>query len=255
MGLIKNKHSVDENLAKLRSLVEPFEEHYDLLIPRQRRKYEELKETAIFLILYSHDWDIVFDREEPDFILKNGNKYIGLEHTRIIDYSFKSTEGRIEDLFIRAQSILAKRKSVINRLMNIDIKSDFIPKKKNTDEYIRNICEVIENYLAKNILIESNIIENIRSMPHSHTSIYPNFGAWIETPVSYSLIIDKILEKEKLVPKYMANTGYKQWLLLVLGHGGQSSFSLREYIDQKISSPFDKIFILDLTLIKLFQIK
>lgn len=55
MKKIRNPYSQDKNSLKLEKLLYPFINNYDLSVPRRKREFDALNETAIFLIQYSHD--------------------------------------------------------------------------------------------------------------------------------------------------------------------------------------------------------
>lgn len=109
--------------------------------------------------------------------------------------------------------------------------------------------------MLEDVLLESDIIEKISPQKtNSVLSFHPNFGAWWEKPLTDKLINDKIAKKEANFERYKFNTGLGQWLLIVI-HGQQSSYALRDDYKLTFESNFEKIFVLDIAQIVVFQIK
>ena len=92
-------------------------------------------------------------------------------------------------------------------------------------------------------------------MPHSRISISGNLGSWWQKNLTIETLTKAIQKKEKLISKYKENIDKKQWLLIVIGSNGDSSFLIDRNIEYKVESKFDKVFILEDFNNRLFEIK
>lgn len=255
MKKIGQLYGSPENLEKFRLMTEPYFANFDLSKPREKRRSQELIDTAQFLITYSNDWNILAKLEEPDFVIGDGDTSIGLEHSAILNEELIRKTGSINDLFVHAQNKLRELYVDLNFFANVYILNSYNPNKKDIQGDIEEICVVIMKYVIDGTLIESKIIERISIMSHDRISLSPNNGAWWQKPITSDQVIMAISIKEKLIQKYIANTNLPQWLLLVIGHSGDYSFSVFGDLQIDTNSSFDKIFLFDLSSLILFEIK
>ena len=80
-------------------------------------------------------------------------------------------------------------------------------------------------------------------MKHSQKNVNVNFGAYMQQHITKDLILEYIAKKEKKCSSYRQNTELPQWLVLVIGGTGQSSFEVNDLFSIEIISDFDKIFL------------
>ena len=92
-------------------------------------------------------------------------------------------------------------------------------------------------------------------MKHSQFSLQPNMGAWWQRNINADLLRGAIEKKERKINNYIINTRLPQWLLIVIGGIGESSFNYEEDFDFKIESRFDKVFLLEDINNQLYEIK
>jgi len=95
-------------------------------------------------------------------------------------------------------------------------------------------------------------------MPHTRLDFACNLGAWWQRYLDSETLIEAIKKKEKKIIKYAKNSGTeKQWLLIVIGSVGASSYELNSmYIpNKKIETRFSKIFLLEDFAANLYEVK
>ena len=90
---------------------------------------------------------------------------------------------------------------------------------------------------------------------HSEKSLGVNLGAWWVKDVTKELITKAVRKKELKISAYKENTGKTQWLLIVIGSTGESSYNLYNPFEINLKTVFDKVFILEDFNNKLFEIK
>lgn len=256
MRIIENNKSIKENK---RNLGEIIDFHLEPLLLDRRKNYQKILElchVGKFLMLLNNDYKIFKVSEKPDFILNNSNELVGLEHQILVDDKSKEREGFFRNIFELAELKLKEDKSLPNFLANCYIMPYANFKLKDKEELVAKIVNVVKKYVLTDILDENPIIERIWKMPHSGINISENLGGWWQKDLSNENLINAIKKKEKLISKYKNNAGEKQWLLIVIGSNGESSFLIDRNIEYKVESEFDKIFLLeDFNNNNLFEIK
>ncbi|WP_373060481.1 hypothetical protein [Zunongwangia sp. H14] len=244
MKILDNNKSFSENLKYLGELINPFLE--DLLTDRikYQQKILELCHTGKFLMLLNQDVEILELREQPDFLLNQKNRKIGLEHEVILNQSSKNKEGFFEELFLKAEQEIINENQLPNFLANCYLKPYLSFQTNQKRELIDIIKEVVENYIEKKILIENPIIEEIWEMPHTQISINVNFGFHWQKDLNEEILKSAILKKEDKIEKYKENLDTEHWLLMVIASGNDSSYILN-FKDFDYKSKFDRVFLLE----------
>jgi hypothetical protein len=222
---------------------------------KNQQKILELCHVAKFLSFFESKYTIDKINEMPDFILNSSLKKIGLELQVLVDNKTIEREGFFRNLFIQAESLLKEDSDVDNFLANIHIKPNANVKINEKQDMIKKLVSIIKQYLKTGILIENEVIERIRTMPHSQISLCPNFGGWIQKYVSEDLLIKLIQKKERLIDNYINNTGLNQWLLIIIGSTGESSYELNNNFEINIDSRFEKIYLMEDFNSRLYEIK
>ncbi|WP_283637328.1 hypothetical protein [Aquaticitalea lipolytica] len=255
MRKIENNKLVPENKKTLGELIDS---HLEPLLTDRRKNQQKILEichVGKFLMFFENGFEISKVSEKPDFILNNGAEIVGLEHQIVVDNKSKEREGFFKNIFDLAELELQKDNCLPNFLANCYIKPYVNFRLSEKEELISIIVQVIKKYILTDIFDENPIIERIWKMPHSRISISGNLGSWWQKNLTIETLTKAIQKKEKLISKYKENIDKKQWLLIVIGSNGDSSFLIDRNIEYKVESKFDKVFILEDFNNRLFEIK
>jgi hypothetical protein len=123
-----------------------------------------------------------------------------------------------------------------------------------TDLIIR-LTELVKHFVLTGELSFNDIVNDAHKMKHSQKSVNPNFGAYWQKVITKDLILEHILKKESKVSVYRQNTGLPQWLVLVIGGVGKSSFEVNELLSIQLTTDFDKVFLFEDLYNKLYELK
>jgi len=255
MKKVESTTTMNQNLLRQQQLLKPFLNDYNFDEPREQRRFDELNQTVMFLILSDHSWNITTVREEPDFIISNGENSVALEHTAIRDHELVSQEGSVIDAFHRAEKKLIDDSFNHNFLANIYLNRNFEYKKSKSADVVQHICDVVKTFVLSGSLVDSQLIERMSTMDHDRTTLSPNFGAWWQSPITPELIKEHVNKKENLLEKYRANTQLEQWLLLVIGHHDQGSYATLKHLNLYLKTNFDRVFLLEISALTVYEIE
>jgi hypothetical protein len=222
---------------------------------KNRQKILEVCHVGKFLMFFENKFQIEKLFEEPDFIITNGKHRIGLEHQILIDEKSKETEGFFENLCKHAERELRKDDKLPNFLANIYVNPYFMGKINEKQKLINEICFLVKLQIQTGNIPENEIIDRIITMPHSRISLSSNMGAWWQKEVSEELIKISIKKKEEKINNYLKNIKAPQWLLIVIGGVGESSYRLGNELDLSFETKFDKVYILEDFYTNLFELK
>ena len=255
MKIIENKKSISENKKLFDNLIDS---HLKNLLPEKEKnsqKILELCHAGKFLMFFDNKIKIDKLYEKPDFILNGKYGKIGLEHQILIDNKPKEREGFFENIFSIAETELKKNSTLPNFLVTC-YPIPYVNFKINEKEKIvKIIVRVVKEYIHTEKLIENPIIERISMTDHSEKSLNVNLGAWWVKDVTEELILKAVRKKELKISTYKENSGETQWLLIVIGSTGESSYNLYNPFEMKIQTEFDKVFILEDFNNRLFELK
>jgi hypothetical protein len=251
--LVLNKEY--SSVENYRLLIDKFVRELDEDSNKNKQKILEVCHVGKFLMFFENKYQIERLFEEPDFIIANGDIRIGLEHQILIDKKSKETEGFFTNLCEHAERELRKDKNLPNFLANIYINPYFIGKIAEKKKLIDEICYLVKLHIQTGEIPENEIIERIFSMKHSRISLSSNMGAWWQKEVKEELIINAVKKKEKKIENYLNNIKGPQWLLIVIGGVGESSYRLASDFDLAFETKFDKVYVLEDFSTKLFEIK
>lgn len=243
------------NVDYLNSLIDEFIIELKTDRIKNQQKILELCHAAKFLSFFDNKYKIKKINEEPDFIISSTSEKIGLEHQMLIDSKSKEKEGFCENLFRQAEQILIEEKSIKNFLANIYISPFFDIKINEKQKTIFEIVQIVKIFIETGELMENNLIDRISIMPHSRISLCPNLGGWWQKNISPDLLIRAINKKERLIDNYIKKTNLNQWLLIVIGGVGESSYEFDNNFKFDVVSKFDKIFLLEDFKYRLYEIK
>lgn len=222
---------------------------------KDKQKILEVCHLGKFLMFFDNRFTIDELFEEPDFIIAGNNTRIGLEHQIIIDKESKEKEGFFTNLCELAEKELKKDKILPNFLANVYAHPSFHCKINDKRKIVEEICSLVRLHITTGEIPENEIIDRIFSMKHSHKSISANLGAWWQKEITEDLIISAIRKKESRISQYVKNTNSHQWLLLVIGSVGRSSFRMGDDLAFTVDTKFDKVYILEDFYTRVFGIK
>ena len=255
MKIIENNKSISENKKLFDNLIDS---HLKILMPEKEKnsqKILELCHVGKFLMFFNNKIKIDKLYEKPDFILNGEFGEIGLEHQILIDNKPKEREGFFENIFSAAESELKKDSELPNFLVSCYLIPYVNFKINEKDNIIKIIVRVVKEYILTKKLIENPIIENISMTDHSEKSLNVNLGGWWVKDVTEELIIKAVRKKEKKLSSYRENSGKTQWLIIVIGSTGESSYNLYNPFEMNLETEFNKVFILEDFNNKLYELK
>lgn len=243
------------NIDNFNSLISGFIEELKIDSYKNKQKIIELCHIGKFLMFFENQYKIEMVSEEPDFIISDNKNRIGLEHQILIDRKSKEKEGFFGNLVKLAEKELRNDKSLPNFLANIYVHPSFKGKINEKQKLVNEIIQIVKLYIQTGELVENEIIDRIFSMKHSKILLSPNMGAWWQKNINVDVIKNAIKKKEKKIDNYLKNTNTKQWLLIVIGSVGESSYQIENEFDFSVETRFDKVFILEDMNTNLYEIK
>lgn len=252
--MLENKESIANNYDRLIIITKPFLDK----VKEDRKKVIEICHVGKFLMLLNNNTNIEKLIESPDFILNNNGELAGLEHEILVDSNFKEQEGHIDTLMSCVEKEIQNEAQLPNFLANCHMNPNFKYKLHQKKEIIRDMTNILTMRVKYGLYIENEYFESISiQQPHSQISIcVPQ--SWWQVYITPELITDSIKKKEKKLRRYKQNSKIKkQWLLIVIGSLGQSSYVVddRNQIDIKVETEFDKVFLLEDFYNRLYEIK
>ena|ERR1035437_5651177 len=222
---------------------------------KNRHKIIEVCHIGKFLMFFDNQYHIEKLFEEPDFIIASSSQRVGLEHQIIIDKKSKEKEGYFANLCKLAENELKKDKTLPNFLANIYAHPYFNGKINEKQKLVNEICYLMKHQINTGETPENDIIDMIFSMKHSKISLSANMGAWWQKEINEELIINAIKKKEMKIAQYEKNVKAPQWLLIVIGGVGDSSYQISDDLKILTDTKFDRVYILEDFNTRLFEIK
>ena len=220
-----------------------------------KQKILELCQIGKLLATYFNDFEITRVTEKPDFVISNGQTQFGLEHELILDTKSKSEEGFYENICEKVEGNLTNDPSIPNCLVNLYLKENLSYKINDKNNLIAQLTEIVKQFILTGELCENDIVGDANKMKHSQKSVNANFGAYWQKTITKELILEYIERKEKKLASYRQNTALPQWLVLIIGGIGESSFEINETLIMDIKTDFDKIFLYEDFGNKLYELK
>ena len=237
------------------SFVDKFLEPLDYSNTQNNQKILEICHVGKFLFLHDKDYIIHEVSEKPDFILSGQNNLVGLEHQTVVDKKSREREGFFQNIFQNAELELQKDNNLPNFLANCHLLPYINFKLNEKKKLIDIVVNTVRQYVLTEVLIENPIIESIYSMNHSQISLSVNLGAWWQKDITQEIIQKAIDKKDKLLFTYKSESIAEQWLLLVIGSTGESSYRIDRLENLYIESLFDRVYIMEDLYSNLYQIK
>lgn len=249
MREIVNNTEISENLINLDILInEPLkklnksDQDYD-------KKALEICHVGKFLQLLHSEYQIFDVREQPDFIIKSvDNLLVGLEHEILVNPNHKEIEGSFADIIKSAEEKFRKSHPKTKLLVNIFVNTDKNISKRDKPVNIEKLLSIMENYIFHNRLEENDLVDSITVGKHSRLDFYCNTGIWSQKSLHSDLVTKSIHKKEQKRLDYIKSTGIEeQWLLIVIGSSGQSSYEIDSLLDERFTfnSGFNRIYLME----------
>lgn len=220
-----------------------------------KQKILELCQIGKLLATYFNDFEIIEVTEKPGFIISNGQTKFGLEHELILDTKAKSVEGFYENVCRKVKVNLENDPSVPNVLVNLFLKDNLSFKVNEKKHLIIQLTEIVKQFILTGEIIDNAIVRKAHKMKHTQKSVNPNFGAYIQKSITKDLILGHVLKKEKKISVYRQNSSLPQWLVLVIGGVGESSFEVNDLQTIEVNTDFDKIYLYEDFDNKLYELK
>ncbi|HYG01806.1 MAG TPA: hypothetical protein VD927_05130 [Chryseosolibacter sp.] len=220
-----------------------------------KQKILELCQIGKLICSYFDDFEIAKVCERPDFLISNGVVTIGLEHQLILDSEAKSKEGFYENIFNKVERNLIQDDSLPNFLLNVLIKKDADLTVNNKDEIINQLTDILKGCILTGELRKNEYIISARSMRHSRKSISANYGAYLQRSIDNNLILEFLKKKEGKIDSYVRNSVPTQWLVLVIGGLGESSYEVDNQFEVNIKTRFEKVFLYEDFRNRLYELK
>lgn len=191
---------------------------------------------------------ILEKQERPDFIIEYNTVRIGLEHEILVDPEKKKKEGSVKNAINIVERKFREKFPKERKLISLFINPNIIIRKVNRDNIVDHIFDVVDIYFNESNLIENDYINDISIMKHSRMDIIPNLGGWWQNDLKEEDILDAIHKKEDKLNSYKTNSQTDiQWLLIVIGSLGDSSFEIENSKDYgfKIQTKYNRIFLME----------
>lgn len=241
-SLRQAKKVIDEQKRKLNSLISPF-----LTKSLSKKEVIELGNLGKFILQIDEDVKILAKRESPDFVIENKGTLIGLEIEGIFNAEKVQSVKSIEKLFENAAVKFREIYPDIKALVNFQIDRSFVVRQKEKKEKIEQIINYVYGLISKNTVQKPDFIESTEIMKHSRLNFNYFQGAYFVNHINDELIKKAIQKKEDKFENYTANSNTAhQWLLIVIDSGAAESYVIDEDISlKKVSSKFERIYILE----------
>lgn len=124
-------------------------------------------------------------------------------------------------------------------------KHDFNFKSSEKRLSIDEVRSVVRHAVLKRELMDNSIIDRMHFQPYSGKGLYAKLSGWCQRTVTKEILEAAIAEKEDRVDSYIQKTGIEQWLLLVIGGTGATSYEMDINIDTQVNTRFSKVFLIE----------
>lgn len=261
---------VKEKLSGIRSQFERSEaiiKDYKAFLLKNKAKedkYEEAYDMGKFLISLVGEYRLEIPRSIssiPDFIVTDGIKRIGIEHTRLINHESKMLVKETQKILKKAEQQLLAHNSQLNQLINISINysklnlgGKNIAAERFTIREKDTIAAAIATYI-KSLLTDDfpvskpEFIEHISVSDLSEHPLNINLNEHYLAKSDFENLFAKTVKaKEGKYYSYINNSSLDElWLLIVAsGVSSASSYVLEsETSGNRLISQFDRIILFD----------
>jgi hypothetical protein len=226
-------------------IINPIINKYNLL----NKEKLEVCQIGKFLYLINPELRIAdkLQPPNPDFILKIGNKTIGLEHTRILDVEKLQSFLSISNLFDDAAKEYQKNNPESEICATFRLKNDTLNfKKRDSKNIIQTINTFVNEAKNGNFQSQPDFIDEIVIMPNSVVSFSYLENNFRGKRLTLLEIKKAISNKETKLEKYyrLSHSINEFWLVLMVGSLNSASFVLDESIDYTMESKFDRVYLM-----------
>jgi len=238
------RRDFDKERDELGKIIFPIVEKYNL----PQKELIEVCQVGKFIYKLNENLSIVDkpNPPRPDFILKNGSKLIGLEHTRIFSENSEKYN-RIKSLFEYSEKVFARLYPNEKIFASISIYNDNLEYKQSQKrELAENIAQYIQSLIIDQERQKPDFIEDIKLMKHSNVSFNFDEKNWQGQYLTNERLKDEIKKKEAKLDIYKRNENEinEYWLILLIGSLSSVSYQLNENEDYKNDSDFDRVYLM-----------
>lgn len=192
--------------------------------------------------------------ETPDFVIRELDKNISVEMTRLILPALIQEE-QIQDKIVALtfEKFTAKYPDKLQVLVNFS-NTIINARGKNMDVYVNELLEVVESIFLPNRNYEfrvssankkriiNHFIHSIVVSNDLYFTSWQPFGAFMVKPVDTAFLKKAIKEKEEKIKNYTVATA-ENWLLLVANFGHESSTHEFYGVNLELNSSFDRVYL------------
>lgn len=251
INIIKDEYPLTKKIIK----------DYELFLKESnasKDKFEELDDIGKFIKKYDSSLILKIPNDinqVPDFILDNGNKIIGIEHTRLIDQSTQKTIGTLNKILHNTKKYLLENPETSNSLINISFRyGEEIIKNRNLSNRLsqkevkeigKNIAEKILEYKKSGKFVFPNYIERILINEIKFSTEINLIENYISKDNYNSSLENLIKTKESKLSSYTNKKEIDEIWLLIINSAIKSSSGFTIDNKEKIKSEFDKVLIMD----------
>lgn len=192
--------------------------------------------------------------DPPDFSLQIDNRFISIEHTRLINPKMKEKEEYKDKIIKEAQKRFENKHNekiyALITFQQVDLEG-----KHRFEEYVLGVLDVIEQIYLNNKNFEffissklnsfgvSDLIESITINNKDNFSHWQHFNSFLVPEVDINHFQNLISKKEKRIDAY-SNQFDENWLLIVGELGTEAStYTFHQMNFSEIHSKFDKIYL------------
>lgn len=221
------------------------------------KRSTEICHAGKAIISINEGFEIEKVSESPDFIIYNSTRRVGFEHATLGNDNLKTIEGSIKNVFKKAEVDFRANFPELKYLVNFFL-HEKLPEvtKSSTPDFVTLINNVVKQYITTKEIIENDLIEYIHSMPDSDVCFVPNLGEWGYSKLKNKDIDKAIQQKNKLIESYRKKSSiHEQWLLIVIGSMGKSSYQLNGLTPDVTNTDFERVYILEDFMWRLSRVK
>jgi len=222
---------------------------------------EELEICQIGKFVYLLDAGIkIVDKPKPpapDFIIECNSLKIGLEHTRILSENSGKVL-KIDNLVKYSADIFKNKYPGYMVSATIQFKDDLFEfKQKDKKDLANLISDIVYYKLVCDYVEYPSFISDIKIRKHSLVTFNYHEIKWQPKPLSRSRLESEVHKKELKIQNYkMSDYQFDElWLVLLIGSLSSTSYEIDEFVDYKIPSMFDRVFLMSDFEGKIIQIK
>lgn len=256
-------NAAKENWLAVKALTDPYIDFLKAIPKITKDKFEEVLDLGRFIIALDKGLEIIIPSKllpYPDFIVKQNNRLIGIEHTRLVKPQSKAIINGVRQFIENAHDLLAKRNPNLTGTVNLFFdfdkpvigKHNFINRRFTIAEkkqVAEMIADYIESTLSYGVYPKPSFISFIGKSPNPDLRLDIILGEkYIAKDGFKELLLERISDKEIKTNNYLITADVGQcWLLIVIdGVSSYSGFDLKTEVFPVIKeSKFEKIILFE----------